>query len=113
MSDTEGVSAMAFCHQCSAEAMANFCPRCVAGINPGGGTEGFTAAGASASAGAGAATVASTGLSENVGGALCYVLGLVTGIIFLVLAPYNQNRYVRFHAFQSIFFHVGLIVLWI
>jgi uncharacterized membrane protein len=48
-----------------------------------------------------------------VAGALCYVLGLVTGIIFLVLAPYNQNRYVRFHAFQSIFFHVGLIVLWI
>jgi uncharacterized membrane protein len=38
---------------------------------------------------------------------------LVTGIIFLVLAPYNQNRTIRFHAFQAIFFHVGAIVLWI
>jgi uncharacterized membrane protein len=41
------------------------------------------------------------------------LLGLITGVIFLVLAPYNQNRTVRFNAFQSIFFHVGTIVFWI
>jgi uncharacterized membrane protein len=52
-------------------------------------------------------------MSENLAGALCYVLGLITGILFLVLAPYNQNKFVRFHAFQSIFFHVAWIVLWI
>jgi uncharacterized membrane protein len=52
-------------------------------------------------------------MSENVAGALCYVLGLITGILFLVLAPYNQNKFVRFHAFQAIFFHVAWIVLWI
>ena len=53
------------------------------------------------------------GLTENVASALCYLFGLVTGIIFLVLAPYNQNKTIRFHAFQSIFAHVALIVLWI
>jgi uncharacterized membrane protein len=45
-----------------------------------------------------------------VASALCYVLGLITGIIFLVLAPYNKNPRVRFHAFQSIFLHAGCIV---
>ncbi len=41
-----------------------------------------------------------TGLQENVAGLLCYVLGWVTGIIFLILE--NKNRFVRFHAIQSI-----------
>ena len=51
-------------------------------------------------------------MTDNVASALCYSLGLITGIIFLVLAPYNQNRTVRFHAFQSIFMHVALIIFW-
>lgn len=41
-----------------------------------------------------------TGLQENVAGLLCYVLGWITGIIFLVLEP--DNKFVRFHAIQSI-----------
>jgi uncharacterized membrane protein len=41
-----------------------------------------------------------TGLEENVAGLLCYVVGWVTGIIFLVLEP--ENKFVRFHAIQSI-----------
>ncbi|MCS7042961.1 MAG: hypothetical protein NZR01_09235 [Bryobacteraceae bacterium] len=46
-------------------------------------------------------------------GALCYLAGLITGIIFLVIAPYNTSRTVRFHAFQSIFFNVAWIAIWI
>ncbi len=42
----------------------------------------------------------STGLQENVAGLLCYVLGWVSGIIFLVLE--KDNKTVRFHAIQSI-----------
>jgi uncharacterized membrane protein len=42
----------------------------------------------------------STGLDPNVAGALAYGLGWVTGIIFLVAEP--GNRFVRFHALQSI-----------
>jgi uncharacterized membrane protein len=50
-------------------------------------------------------------MTDNVAGALCYLLGFITGILFLVLAPYNKIRIVRFHAFQSIFVSVGLIIL--
>jgi uncharacterized membrane protein len=42
----------------------------------------------------------STGLDENVAGLLCYVVGWITGIIFLVLE--KDNKFVRFHAIQSI-----------
>jgi len=41
------------------------------------------------------------------------VLGLLTGILFLVLAPYNQNRLIRFHAFQSIFLNIAWIAIYI
>jgi uncharacterized membrane protein len=52
-------------------------------------------------------------MADNVASALCYALGLITGIIFLVLEPYSKNRLIRFHAFQSIFMHVAIIVLYI
>jgi uncharacterized membrane protein len=44
---------------------------------------------------------------------LCYIAGLISGILFLVLEPYNKDRFVRFHAFQAIFLHVTWIGLWI
>ena len=53
----------------------------------------------------------SAGMTDNVAGALCYLLGFITGIIFLVIDPYKSNRAVRFHAFQSIFLSVGWIIL--
>jgi uncharacterized membrane protein len=42
----------------------------------------------------------STGLSPNTAGLLCYVAGWITGIIFFVLE--QKNKFVRFHAAQSI-----------
>jgi uncharacterized membrane protein len=42
----------------------------------------------------------STGLKENAAGVLCYLLGWITGILFLILEP--KNNFIRFHAFQSI-----------
>jgi uncharacterized membrane protein len=39
------------------------------------------------------------------------VLGLITGIIFLVMEPYSRNRAIRFHAFQSIFLNVAVIAV--
>jgi uncharacterized membrane protein len=63
-------------------------------------------AGGAASPQAGAA-----GLTDNVAGALCYLAGFVTGVLFLVLAPYNQNRSIRFHAFQSIFLNVAALLV--
>ena len=51
-------------------------------------------------------------MDTNVVGALTYLAGLVTGLLFLVLDPYKSNSFVRFHAFQSIFFNVAWIVSW-
>jgi uncharacterized membrane protein len=51
------------------------------------------------------------GLTENVAGALAYVT-IIPAIIFLVIEPYNRNRFVRFHAFQNIFFAVAWMILW-
>lgn len=71
-----------------------------------------TAAGpATAVAGAPGGTVAGgTGLTMNLAAALSYALGLITGILFLVLEPYKNNKFVRFHAMQSIIFSTACIV---
>lgn len=53
--------------------------------------------------------VTSLGLSQNTAGVLCYLLGPVTGIIFLLLE--NKNKFVRFHALQSTILFGGLLVL--
>jgi len=50
-------------------------------------------------------------MDDNIAGALCYLLGFITGIVFLVLEPYNKRPFVRFHAFQSILFSVGWMIL--
>ena len=52
-------------------------------------------------------------MADNMAGALCYLFGFITGILFLVLAPYNQDRNIRFHAFQSIFLNIAWAALWI
>ena len=59
-----------------------------------------------------AAPAASTGgMTDNVAGMLAYIT-IIPPIIFLVLEPYNKNRFVRFHAFQNLFFAVAWFVLW-
>jgi uncharacterized membrane protein len=50
-----------------------------------------------------------TGLDSNVAGALAYLFGALTGIIFYVLEP--EDEFVRFHAAQSIVVSVGFFVL--
>jgi len=51
----------------------------------------------------------STGLTENVAGLLCYVLGWVSGIVFLLIE--QENKFVRFHAMQSIMTFGGITVV--
>ena len=95
---------MPFCSNCGAEVKGNFCAKCGAPMaGPAGGT----------------ATPPPSPvpmpqvLTDNVAAALCYLLGLLTGILFLILAPYSQNRAIRFHAFQSIFLNVAWIAVFI
>lgn len=101
---------MAFCAKCGAQlnAGSGFCGACGAAVSgqsvtP---TSGAAATPASSSAGA-----TSGGMTDNVAAALSYIW--IVGLIFLLIEPYNKNRFVRFHAFQSIFFGVAWIVLWV
>jgi uncharacterized membrane protein len=94
---------MAFCQSCGSQVDGRFCAKCGAGV-------GGAAAVSGTPAGYTGSTPQAGGLTDNIASALCYVLGLVTGIVFLVLAPYNQNKQIRFHAFQAIFVHVALLI---
>lgn len=49
------------------------------------------------------------GMEANLAGALAYLLGLITGIIFFVIE--KENKFVRFHAMQSILFCAAWIIL--
>ena len=43
----------------------------------------------------------STGMQPNVAALLAYLAGIITGVIFILIE--KENKYVRFHAMQSIF----------
>jgi uncharacterized membrane protein len=87
---------MAFCKSCGKEiGSATFCPAC--GTNQG-----------AAAPGAGVVTASSDGLAENVAGLLAYLLGWLTGIIFLLI---DKRPWVRFQAAQSVVVFGGLFVI--
>ncbi len=90
---------MAYCNMCGSQIPegATVCPAC-------------------ASRGAGP-TVATAppqaqGMTDNVAGMLAYVT-IIPAIIFLVMAPYNRSKFIRFHSFQCIFFAIAWTALWI
>ncbi len=86
---------MAFCPTCGAPiAEGATCPKCASGAAPN--TSIVAPAGA--------------GLADNVAGALAYVT-IIPAIVFLVIEPFNRKKFIRFHAFQSIFFCVAWIVI--
>lgn len=53
-----------------------------------------------------------TGLSDNAASGLAYVT-IIPAIVFLATAPYNQNRKIRFHSWQSIFLHIAWVIVWV
>jgi len=81
---------MAFCGKCGSSVPdgAPFCPQCGAPV-----------AAAATPPPMPLAPAGASGLQENVAGLLCYLLGWVTGIIFLLI---DKRPFVRFHAAQSI-----------
>jgi len=52
-----------------------------------------------------------SGMDQNLAGALCYVVGIISGIIFLFIE--KENRFVRYHAWHSIIVYASIIVLFI
>ncbi len=94
---------MANCAKCGAVLMqgAGFCGSCGAAVG----------AAPAVAAQASAPTAVSTGgLTANVAGALAYFT-IIPAIIFLVVEPYNKDRFIKFHAFQSIIFFVALVAV--
>jgi uncharacterized membrane protein len=91
---------MAFCSACGSQMADNsaFCPKC----GNASGT-GISPVPVSTSAG-------SLPMAENVAGMLAYFT-IIPAILFLLIEPFNRNRFVRFHAFQCLFTCGALIVL--
>jgi uncharacterized membrane protein len=52
-----------------------------------------------------------TGLDANVAAAVSYLLGFITGIVFLVIE--KDSKFVRFHAIQSAVIFGAIFVLWL
>ncbi|MFZ0293438.1 MAG: DUF4870 domain-containing protein [Candidatus Sulfotelmatobacter sp.] len=84
---------MAFCNMCGAQV-----------------AEGATVCAACSGRAAVLPASAATGLTDNVAGMLAYIT-FIPAIIFLVTAPYNKSRFIRFHSFQSIFLFVAVVII--
>jgi uncharacterized membrane protein len=100
---------MAFCASCGAQVEGKFCAKCGATVEAPAGTPPGT--GAPPPSSYVAPPAATAGMTDNVASLLCYLVGFVTGILFLVIEPYNKNRAIRFHAFQSIFLNVAWVAV--
>jgi len=87
---------MAFCAKGGGQVSGSFCAQCGATVGAVGGPTAAT-------------TPSSSGLAENIAAALSYIWPV--GVAFLFIAPYNTNKTIRFHAFQSIFYTVAYIVV--
>jgi uncharacterized membrane protein len=86
-----------------------FCSTCGTQI-----ADGTTTCAAHAGQAAAAPPAAATagGMADNVAGMLAYIT-IIPAIIFLVMEPYNKNRFVRFHSWQNVFLHLAWIAAWI
>jgi uncharacterized membrane protein len=104
---------MSFCKACGKELPEGnmFCPSCGASV-----TAPAAATPAAAAAGGGSIAIADASAAQpmatNVAGALAYLAGFITGLVFMLTEPYKSNSFIRFHAFQSIFFNVAWVALW-
>ncbi len=90
-----------FCVSCGSQISdeTNVCSKC--------GQPAYQAAGGGAVAAPSAGTA---GLTDNIAGMLAYVT-IIPAIVFLLLEPYNRNRFIRFHSFQCIFLCVVLVAI--
>src|SRR5262245_39838113 len=96
---------MPYCANCGAPVSERYCGTCGAKTDaPGESTPGPDIPRPTPTAGP-------QELSDNIAGALCYLVGPVTGILFLVLEPYNRKPTIRFHAWQSTLLFGGVMAI--
>lgn len=89
---------MAFCSKCGTQVPdgAGFCPSCGTTVSAGGGNTAMS-------------TARTSGMQSNVAALLSYVV--IIAIVFLIIEPFKNDKFVRFHAFQSIFYWIAVIVI--
>jgi len=94
---------MAFCTKCGTQLTEGFvfCGSCGAPVG--------------AAASPGPAIAPNAGMASNVAGMLAYFpfVGWIIAIVFLFVEPLKTDKFVRFHALQSIFLNVALMAFWI
>ena len=102
---------MAFCSACGTQMAdeAAFCPHCGKAAGQAGAAEMLSPPPPPPDSYGTTATPA-TPMAENVAGMLAYFT-IIPAIIFLLIEPYNRNRFVRFHSFQCLFTAIALIIL--
>jgi len=87
-----------YCESCGKEmtVTATFCGAC-------GKEQAPSAAGATEAT----PSTQAAGLQNNIAAALAYLW--ITAIVFLLLEPYNRDKFVRFHSFQALFLGLASI----
>ncbi len=84
---------MTYCQSCGSPVEGKFCAKCGAAVGAG--------AGDATPSTIPTATPASSVMADNVASALCYV-PVLGPLVFLLMEPYNKNKGIRFHAWQSL-----------
>ena len=103
---------MPVCPKCGAEVAigTKFCSSCGSPMEP---SSGFSGGPGVPPPGGGQG-----GIASNVAAMLTYIplcfVGLICAILFgFILDPYKKDRFIRFHAWQSLALHVAVVVIWI
>jgi uncharacterized membrane protein len=111
---------MTTCPKCGAQTAddAKFCPACGTTITAGTGPATSPTSAPVTPATPPSSSASGGGMSPGVAALLVYIpvcfIGIVCAILFgFVVEPYRSNRFIRFHALQSLALHVCWIGLWI
>jgi len=96
-----------YCAKCGSQVEGKFCPKCGAPVHqpgaPPGGAPGYVPPPPQP------VGSQSLGMDENLAAALAYIP--IVGLIFLLIEPYKNNKNIRFHSLQSIFYTVACIAV--
>ena len=103
---------MAFCSGCGTQMGddAAFCPKCGKAAGQAGAAVASPAPPPAPPPSYATTAAPAAPMQENIAGMLAYFT-IIPAIIFLLIEPYNRDRFVRFHSFQCLFTCAALIVL--
>ena len=100
---------MPFCGNCGADVTgAKFCGSCGTATGEQSAGAGPATPSVQGTGARGEGTPGDLGITENATAALCYLL--IPAAVFLVMEPYRDSRFIRFHCFQAIFCAAAILI---